>query len=162
MYRPIFQPPKRAAELLLASCVQLPFTGSTTETVIATLTLPAGRLAVGSMLRIEHAWSMSTSANNKVPRWRLGGLAGTSLFSQSYTATSEILAWSLIRITGTSAQSTRRIPVLQDSTWTSISALTATQNTANALDLVATVKLFDVADSLNLEHFAIEYIPPVT
>lgn len=61
--------------ILDVAAVQNFLTGSTTETTLATITLPAGAMGANGILRISSVWTMNSNANNKTLRHRLGGTA---------------------------------------------------------------------------------------
>jgi hypothetical protein len=56
-------------------------TGVTSETVLATITVPAGVMGPNGVLRITTQWSVTNSANAKTLRVRLGGASGTAFQS---------------------------------------------------------------------------------
>jgi hypothetical protein len=55
----------------------LALTGTTAETVMATVTLVANVIGATGRLESESTWSSTNSANNKSYRMRLGGISGT-------------------------------------------------------------------------------------
>lgn len=65
-------------QLLGRGGVALSVTGTLAETVLATVTVPAGAMGINGGLHVHSAWSYTNSANNKQLRAKLGGLAGTS------------------------------------------------------------------------------------
>lgn len=58
-------------------------TGDTNEVALATISIPANAVGANGALRITTIWSMTSSANAKTIRLRLGGagLTGTTIFS---------------------------------------------------------------------------------
>jgi hypothetical protein len=65
------------------SAVAASHTGNTTETVLATISIPAGSMGPNGMLRVTTLWSMTNTANNKTFRVRLGGASGTQFLNQA-------------------------------------------------------------------------------
>lgn len=63
--------------VLARSAVAASLTGSTSETALASITVPANAMGPNGVLRITSEWSYTNSANNKTLRARLGGLSGT-------------------------------------------------------------------------------------
>lgn len=50
--------------------------GHTNETTLATINVPAGLMQANGALRVWSLWTVTSSANNKTIRYRLGGAAG--------------------------------------------------------------------------------------
>lgn len=75
--------------VLAASAVAASVTGTTTETPLATITLPGGAMGANGVLRITSLWSYTNSANTKNLRLRLGGsgISGTTLMNSGVTTT---------------------------------------------------------------------------
>lgn len=73
-----------------ASAVAINHTGTTSETVLATVTIPASYIGANGRVRITTSWSYTSSANNKTMRARFGlsgaGTGGTA-YLQIQTAT---------------------------------------------------------------------------
>jgi hypothetical protein len=57
---------------LAKSGVAVPLTGTTTETVLAAITIPAGAMGPNGAVRVTTIWSHPNSANQKTMRYRLG------------------------------------------------------------------------------------------
>jgi hypothetical protein len=55
------------------SAVAQSVTGTTTETTLATITIPAGLMGANGRIEIETLWSFTNSANNKIMRTKFGG-----------------------------------------------------------------------------------------
>lgn len=72
-------------------------TGTTSETILATYTLPAGLTHPNSIIEINHLWSYTNSANNKSERIRLGGIAGDVYYSNATTTTATLQGFTAIR-----------------------------------------------------------------
>ena len=72
--------PNKRWRILAQSSAPVSLTGTTTETTMATISVPKDRLGKNGMLRITATYSYPNNANNKITRVRFGGL-------QSYAAT---------------------------------------------------------------------------
>ena len=59
----------------------LSLTGTTSETILATITLAAGVMGATGRLETDSVWTTTNNANNKTYRIRLGGIAGTEYLS---------------------------------------------------------------------------------
>jgi hypothetical protein len=67
--------PLNGSCVLAASSVAASFTGSTTETTITTVTIPANLVTANAALEIETLWSFTSNANNKTPIIKIGSIA---------------------------------------------------------------------------------------
>src|SRR5688500_6060251 len=73
--------------VLAQSAVAASHTGNTTETTLATVTVPANAIGANGRLRVTSLWSHTNSANSKTLRVRFGGAAGTIYTSLTVTTT---------------------------------------------------------------------------
>ena len=76
-----------AWHVLGASAVAAPHTGDTSETVLASFTLPGGAMGPNGIVRVTTLWTCTNNANAKTMRIRLGGLTGTAFLAASVAAT---------------------------------------------------------------------------
>lgn len=65
--------------VLAQSAVAASVTGTTNETTLATIAIPAGAMGVNGSLRITTLWTTTNSANNKNLRVKLGATAFTDI-----------------------------------------------------------------------------------
>lgn len=72
--------------VLAQSAVPSSITGTLTETVLATITVPANSMGPNGSLSIVSTWSCTTSANNKIFKLRFGGIGGTQYGNVTVTA----------------------------------------------------------------------------
>lgn len=80
-------------QMLARSSVPTPHTGSTAETTLVTLTIPAGVMGVEGGVEYRTVWTYPSSANNKTPRVKFGGNTVLSI-----TATTTLTASDARRI----------------------------------------------------------------
>jgi hypothetical protein len=80
-----------AWHILGASAVAAAHTGDTSETVLASFTLPGGAMGPNGVIRVTGLWTYTNSANNKTLRVRLGGLSGTA-FQANVVSTTNVAA----------------------------------------------------------------------
>lgn len=59
--------------ILAQSGVASSVTGTTTETTLATITIPGGMMGQNGMLRLTTLWTLTNNANSKTLRGKLGG-----------------------------------------------------------------------------------------
>lgn len=139
-----------------ASAVAVPLTGTTSETVLATIAIPAGAIGPNGQIRIMTLWSMTNNANNKTMSVRLGGIGGTA--HQAAVIASQAHQQNNCRIANRNSASSQ---VSQSATgfgWNANTAspVTGAINTANAQDLVITGTLASSGDTLTLESYIVE------
>lgn len=134
-------------------------TGTTAETVLATLTVPGYVLGANGSLDVDALWTMTNNANAKTLRARLGGLAGWAFWSQSITT------FNTAR--GAGRMQNRNSPLSQVS-FAGVSfggqaspVLTATVDTTASQTVVITGQLANAADSLTLESYTVRITPGV-
>src|SRR5687767_4986995 len=65
--------------LLAASPAAIAHTGTTDETVVATVVIPGGLMGTNGRLRVTSLWTWPNSANSKTVRVRFSGLSGTQV-----------------------------------------------------------------------------------
>lgn len=133
-------------------------TGSTSETVLATLSLPGGTLGPNGAITIDALWSHNANANAKTLRARLGGLSGVA-FGISQASATSLSA----RLTGY-LQNRNSVSSQVGSSGAAFTLSTAAVNTgalntANNWDIVITGQLGVGTDSMTLEGFTIRIEP---
>lgn len=72
------------------SAVAVNLTGTTSETAMATINLPAGIMGLNGQVRITTYWTITGSANNKTLRTRFGTISGTAYSAQIQTANTNL------------------------------------------------------------------------
>jgi hypothetical protein len=139
------------------SAVASSHTGNTTETILATVTIPAGAIGPNGTVEIVTLWSYTNSANNKTWRIRLGGIGGTqvALITRTTTATDGDLR--VIRNRNSaSSQVFYRNTLGFGIGVGSATPSTGTVNTANAQDLVFTAELANSGETITLEGYTVK------
>lgn len=141
------------------SNVAVPLTGTTNETALATISIPAGAMGTSRILRVTTIWTSTTAGSAKTCRVRFGGIAGTSYAAITLSSTT-ITARSQIQI-GNRGSASSQIggSAVFAGFGTSTSAnITSSVNTANAVDLVLSGTLVSGADTVTLESYLVELI----
>lgn len=147
-----------AFRVLAASAVAVPLTGSTSETALATISIPAGAMGANGSLRIWTTWSVNNNANAKTGRIRLGGISGTA--HQTGQFVSSLAGNEVLLISNRNSQASQ----LSQQNSTSPFGTngngnnTGTDNTANALDLVISGQLANSGDTITLERYIVEIL----
>jgi uncharacterized protein YbjQ (UPF0145 family) len=141
--------------VLAASGVLASHTGSTSETALATIAVPAGAMGANGILRVTSLWSYTNSANTKTLRMRLGGLAGTLFMEIAATTTAYYYSQRLIQ--NRNSQSSQIGQQGGTGTFTTAAnATTGTVDTSSAQDLVLTGQLASAGETITLEGYIIE------
>lgn len=132
-------------------------TGSTSETVLATLTLPGGTLGPNGSIQADALFSVNNSAGAKTVRFRFGGISGM-VFGASVGSTS--IGG---RATGLMQNRNNISAQIGSANNAFVAATTAHNtgalNTANAQDIVITGQLATGTDSITLEGYSIRIEP---
>jgi len=144
---------KHSPYVLGQSGAQSPHTGDTNETALATITVPANALGANGRIEVWAHFSM-TGTNSKTLRGRLGGVAGTSFSSASYTTqTAAEMCFYIANANATNSQQGQTF-----STGAAALVTGAVDTTANA-DLVLTGALTNTGESVTLENYRILIFP---
>lgn len=148
----------RSPVLLGASAVAMALTGTTSEAVMATVPVPAGAMGLNGGLKVEAIWGITNSANAKVMRTRLGGLAGTSLGSTSLTANASYAESRIIRNRNSASAQVSYLGTGGTGSTTAAIGV-ASINSAVAQDLVLTGAPANAADSITLQSYEVWLLP---
>lgn len=134
-------------------------TGTTTETALGTVTVPAGSMGANGALRITTLWSYTNSANNKTIRVRLGGLSGTPFTSLVPTTTAgQRIQTQIHNRNATNSQVSW--PAANATTWGThtSTATTGAIDTTAAQDVAITGQLSNTGETITLEYYLVELI----
>lgn len=148
--------------ILASSAVAVSHTGNTSETVLATVTIPAGLMGLNGALRLFSLWSTpGGSGNNKTPRARFGnGLSGTTFFGVNVTTTLSYSDGPRILQNRNSAAS-QVVRTTNSGTGTSTAAVAAlTIDTTASQVVVLTGQLANGSDTITLEQYSLELLLP--
>lgn len=132
-------------------------TGTTAETTIATITIPADRMGKNGILKITDHWAYTnTTANNKISRVRFGGsqavsatvTANTQVRRQIEIGNQNSLSSQIVNVPGVTAGF--------GATNTAVTTL-AIDTSADA-DITLTAQLADATDAMVLRGYTIELL----
>lgn len=145
-----------AIQVLANSAVAASVTGTTNETTLATVTVPAGAVGANGLLRITTLWSVTNNANNKTVRHKLGS---TTVWTASPTSTASGQFQSITR-----ARNSTSSQVTQFSSTTNFGTSANAQTTSSldftgAVTLTITAQLATSTDTATLEAYTVEYLP---
>lgn len=146
--------PSRRPIILAQSAVPASVTGTTVETVLASIVVPGGIMGQNGILRITAFWSYPNSANNKSCRIKLGGVQLNSVGNTTSVSLQTMVlirnrgaANSQICIAGSGVGSSAIAPAVGavDTTVDQVLAITGTL----ALD----------TETITLEGYTVEVLP---
>lgn len=133
------------------SSVAVTHTGDTSETTLATITLPGGAMGANGRVRITTIWSANNDASNKTLRVKFGG---TNYFAQNITTQQ---GWRHQNEIGNRNSASSQIGN-QNNAFGSLSAAPTTSavDTTSDVTILLTGQLADGADSVTLESYVVE------
>lgn len=155
-------PPRGSATLLAASAVAASVTGTTNETALATVTIPAGAMGLNGAIEIRTVWMFTNSANTKTLRVRLGGIGGTVFLNVAPTTTASSTDTRRIRNRGSAASQVGSAPASQVPGLIGSSSsfiTTGTVDTSAAQDLVISGALALGTETITLESYEVWLLP---
>lgn len=145
--------------VLAKSAVAVSTPASTTEEVLATITIPAGIIGDNGQLRVYTLWSSTSSANTKTPRVRFGGTSGTAFLSATLTTSATTQVMTLIRNRSSASSQVGNVATVTASFGVSSGSITtATVDTSVATTLVITGQKAVSGETLTLESYTVEVI----
>ena len=130
-------------------------TGTTSETTLLTVNIPAGLIGISGKVKLYPLYSMTLNANNKVLRVKLGG---SQAFYTAVSNSSQSSALVIIRNIGSESvqkSSTTVVPGLGN-TGTALNTLAI--DTSVATTITVTGQLANSADTMTLEGFFMEIV----
>jgi hypothetical protein len=140
------------------SGVQVPHTGDTAETTLATVTVPAGAMGANGAVRIWALYSWTNDGSNKTPRIRWNGVGGTIVHGFTATTTNGEQAMVIIRNRNSASSQITQIAAYAGIGNMSTSLITDTVNTASAVDIVFRGTLGDSTDTIAIEGYTVEVL----
>lgn len=153
--RPVLYP---SWVVLATSAVAVSHTGNTSDTALATISIPAGLMGANGIIRVTHLWSVTNNANNKTPRVWLNGLSGTAFLSTNLASVQTWQGETIIRNRNSqSSQVGHNAGAFPFSSTTGAIA-TATIDTSVAVDLVLSGILANSADTITLQGYTVELL----
>lgn len=130
-------------------------TGTTAETTLATVSVPAGAMGANGRLKITSLWVFTGAGGTRTYRCRLGGTS----FAASGQASTVISFFSITEIININSEAVQRGTPTGIPAGNSAAMTTGTVNTAAAQDLVLQMTLADAGDSATLLHYLVEILP---
>lgn len=155
-----YQGAKKYLSYTFQSWVASSVTGTTNETVLATIAIPAGAIGANGSVEVEALFSQNNSGNSKTARIRFGASgAGTGGTLYDAAANTTNLAEKMHQRIGNRGAANSQVgnQILGDEGWGAGASghQTSAINTANATEIALTGQLANAADSITLEGYIV-------
>lgn len=163
----VWKPATGSAVIAQVGTSQTPLTGTTSETNIVTLSVPAGLLSANGSLRVVCTWTVTNNADAKNLINRFGTSAnpttgGNTAFLNYTGATSAISVRTFMQFTNRNSVSSQVGLQANNFGWgaSTLAVAAGSQNTASATFLNINGTLGVGSDSITLEAYTVEWIEP--
>lgn len=148
--------------VLAASAVAVPLTGTTNETVLATIPVLGRFMKANSRLEIETLWSHTNSANNKLARVRLVGSADVAFMGLTITTAATTRTNTEISnrnsLTSQIAAPSAGVTSFTGYGTSAAAVTTGAVDTAQAFEIRITGQLASAGETLTLESYRVRLV----
>lgn len=141
--------------ILASSAVASSVTGTTTETTLATITIPANAMGANGIVRITSAWSNTSNVNTKTAKIKFGGVSYANTNMSTTLGTRD--QRQIVNRNVTNSQYGTSV-TLGGFVGSSGATVTSSIDTTAAVDIVMTGQLANGGDTLTLEYYLVELI----
>lgn len=148
--------------LCASAATGMSVTGTTSETTLATCTVPANAMGANGVLRITAVWSNNNSANTKSFRVKFPGTSGTNYLTLNTTTNiSHRMQAQIANRNATNSQVGMSASTSQTG-WasSSVALATSTADTTADQDVSFRAQLANGSDTATLESLLVELIRP--
>lgn len=149
--------PLNGSVIVSQSGTTVNLTGTTSETAMATITIPGGLIGTNGVLEILPNFNHPSSANNKIWRVRLGGIGGTAFYGSTFTTTRSAMPMMAIVSSSTSAQKGASSSTVAGLGTNSSGITTATVDTTVDFTIVISGQLASSGETMSLKGLSIVY-----
>jgi hypothetical protein len=134
-------------------------TGNTSETTLATITIPAGAIGLNGCVRVTTLWSHTSSVNNKTLRVRFGGAGGTQYLNAVHTTSASARTQAQIYNRNSASSQIGYVAGVANPWGTNAGGnTTSAVNTTAAVDLVISGQLANSGETITLEAYTVELL----
>ena len=147
---------QRCGRVVHQSAAQQSFTGTTAETVLATILVPGGLMGPNGSLRITTSWTLTSSANGKTMRVRFGG--STIQANTATTASYYRMQCEIHNVNSEAIQSSTAISASGFGAG-GASPTATTQDTTDDVEITLVGTLSNAGETLTLESYLVEVMP---
>ncbi len=150
--------PVGSFRVLGSSGVQASLTGTTTETALATVSMPGLAMGPNGILRVTAQFSCTNNANVKTARLRLGGIGGTAMYAIAVTSTAGGTFQRTIQNRNSNSSQIISFGSASANSYTTVTtaALTSTVDTSATVSVVLSGELAVGTDTISIEQFLME------
>jgi hypothetical protein len=143
--------------VLANSAVAVPLTATTSETILATINIPANSMGPNGIIRVTTIVTNTNSVDAKTARVRFGGIGGTDYLGSAQTTQTNMHTYRLIQNRNSlSSQIGTASGLSNVMAPTSVAPATSTVNTGADTTIVITGQLANAADTMTLESYFVE------
>lgn len=142
--------------VIAASAVSASHTGDTTETTLATITIPGGTLGPNGYIEILTLWSITNNANNKSLIVRFGGASGPLFLQYVLGATATAQAYTMIQNRNSVSSQVGSHSNYGGLATSAGAVITGTVNTAADQDVLIRAQLSNSGDTITLERYVVK------
>jgi len=132
-------------------------TGTTSETVLATIAIPAGAVGPNGAIRVTTLWSYTNNSNNKILFTRLGGVSVQGITN---TTTSAMTQQIVIRSRGTSTSQITEFNSTSGFGSAAAGNFATTVDMTKAQNLTLSGAVAVGTDTITLEGYTVEILNP--
>lgn len=145
--------------ILAASAVAVSNTGNTTETTLATISVPANSMGANGILRITTLFGYSGGAGTWTPRIKFNG---TTFFESAAFATTILLARQIAQIANRNATNSQvgTSTGMSNQLVGTVAVATSAHDTTTSLNITITGQLANAGDTVTLHSYLVELIVP--
>lgn len=142
------------------SAVAVPVTGTTTETALGTVTIPANAIGANGRVRVTGLWSYTNSANSKTLRVRYSSISGTICITVAPTTTASArISVEIANRNAANSQICNNYEAQGGFGAATTAVVTAAVDTTADTTVVLTGQLSNTGETITLESYVIELIP---
>lgn len=145
----------KGVKVLAQSAAAVSHTGDTSQTTLATVTIPANSMGKNGRIRVTTVWSYTNSANNKSLRVSFGG---TNFLSSNVTTTASVQDQRTISNRGVTNSQVGLTSTVGGFSSSAVSPVTASVDTTADVSLIFSGQLANSAETVTLESYLVELI----
>lgn len=148
-----------SGRVLAQSCQAVALTGSTNETTLATIAIPAGLLQTNGKIVVSTIWSFTGSTNAKTKRVKLGTTAFMAVATTGGTSVTLFREFAIFARGRASQLAILSSAPSGQGAQTSANT-TGTENLDSDLNLTITGQLASAGETLTLEAYTVSIVNP--
>lgn len=148
----------KSSVLIAQSAAAVTLTGTTTETTMATVTVPANVMGANGRIEIDVAWSHTNNANNKTEKVKFGGTSYSNVVTTTSSTNNQKLF--IANRNATNSQTGQQAGGVGTTASPyglgSVSYVTSAIDTTSAVSITFTGQLANTTDTIVLESYSVK------